>query len=162
MELNELMSSFAEKLGIEGIEVKDGVCALEIDGIPLQIAETAVGGALLATAVVGLPPPEKTEAFLDLLLEANTETFGPQDRALGKIRDTGDVVLQWRIPTRDVELDGFCAELEAFVNQVEQWRLARDGGEFPPRRGRSRRPRRGGGPVHQVRRERPRLHQRLG
>ena len=100
------------------------VCALEIDGIPLQIAETAVGGALLATAVVGLPPPEKTEAFLDLLLEANTETFGPQDRALGKIHDTGEVVLQWRIPTRDVELDGFCAELEAFVNQVEQWRLA--------------------------------------
>ena len=70
------------------------------------------------------PPPEKTEAFLDLLLEANTETFGPQDRALGKIHDTGEVVLQWRIPTRDVELDGFCAELEAFVNQVEQWRLA--------------------------------------
>ena len=69
-------------------------------------------------------PPEKTEAFLDLLLEANTETFGPQDRALGKIHDTGEVVLQWRIPTRDVELDGFCAELEAFVNQVEQWRLA--------------------------------------
>ena len=85
---------------------------------------TAVGGALLATAVVGLLPPEKTEAFLDLLLEANTETFGPQDRALGMLRDTGEVVLQWRIPTRDVELDGFCAELEAFVNQVEQWRLA--------------------------------------
>ena len=78
----------------------------------------------MAAGAGGLPPPEKTEAFLDLLLEANTETFGPQDRALGKIRDTGDVVLQWRIPTRDVELDGFCAELEAFVNQVEQWRLA--------------------------------------
>ena len=124
MELKELASAFAAKMGIDGLTVEDGVCALEIDGIPLQIAETAAGGALLATAVVGLPPPEKTEAFLDLLLEANTETLGPQDRALGKIRDTGDVVLQWRIPTRDVELDGFCAELEAFVNQVEQWRLA--------------------------------------
>ena len=124
MELKELTSAFAAKLGIEGLAVEDGVCALEIDGIPLQIAETAVGGALLATAVVGLPPPEKTEAFLELLLEANTETLGPQDRALGKLRDTGDVVLQWRIPTRDLELDGFCAELETFVNQVDQWRLA--------------------------------------
>ncbi len=124
MELKELTSAFAAKMGIDGLTVEDGVCALEIDGIPLQIAETAAGGALLATAVVGLPPPEKTEAFLDLLLEANTETFGPQDRALGKIHDTGEVVLLWRIPTRDVELDGFCAELEAFVNQVEQWRLA--------------------------------------
>ena len=89
MELKELTSAFAAKMGIDGLTVEDGVCALEIDGIPLQIAETAVGGALLATAVVGLPPPEKTEAFLDLLLEANTETFGPQDRALGKIHDTG-------------------------------------------------------------------------
>ena len=124
MELKELTSAFAAKLGIDGLTVEDGTCSLEIDGIPLQITETAAGGALLATAVVGAPPPEKTEAFLDLLLEANTETFGPQDRALGKLRDTGDVVLQWRIPTRDVELDGFCAELEAFVNQVEQWRLA--------------------------------------
>ena len=97
MELKELTSAFAAKMGIDGLTVEDGVCALEIDGIPLQIAETAVGGALLATAVVGLPPPEKTEAFLDLLLEANTETFGPQDRALGKIHDTGEVVLQWRI-----------------------------------------------------------------
>ena len=124
MELKELISAFAAKLGIEGLAAEDGVCALEIDGIPLQLAEMPDGKALVATAVVGLPPPEKTEAFLDLLLEANTETFGPQDRALGKVRDTGDVVLQWRIPTRDVELDGFCTGLEAFVNQVEQWRLA--------------------------------------
>ena len=27
------------------------------------------------------PPPEKTETFLELLLEANTETLGSQDRA---------------------------------------------------------------------------------
>ena len=128
MELKELTSAFAAKMGIDGLTVEDGVCALEIDGIPLQIAETAVGGALLATAVVGLPPPEKTEAFLDLLLEANTETFGPQDRALGKIHDTGEVVLQWRIPTRDVELDGFCAELEAFW----RWRTSAPPRKRPP------------------------------
>ena len=124
MELKELTTAFAAKMGIDGLAVEDGACTLEIDGIPLQIAETAAGGALLATAVVGPSPPEKTEAFLDLLLEANTETFGPQDRALGKIRDTGEIVLQWRVPTGDLELDAFCEGLEAFVNQVELWRLA--------------------------------------
>ena len=46
MELKELTSAFAAKLGIDGLAVQDGACALEIDGIPLQIAETAVGGAL--------------------------------------------------------------------------------------------------------------------
>ena len=124
MELKELISAFAAKLGIEGLAAEDGVCALEIDGIPLQIAEMPDGKALVATAVVGTPPPEKTEVFLTLLLEANTEMLGPQDRAFGKIHNTGEVVLQWRIPTRDLELEGFCAELETFVNQVEQWRLA--------------------------------------
>ena len=124
MELKELIPAFAAKLGIEGLAAEDGACALEIDGIPLQISETDAGRALVATAVVGSPPPEKTEAFLELLLEANTETLGSQDRALGKLHDTGEVVLQWRIPIRDLELEGFCAELETFVNQVEQWRLA--------------------------------------
>jgi len=124
MELKELISAFAAKLGIEGLAAEDGVCALEIDGIPLQIAEMPDGKALVASGIIGTPPLDKTEAFLELLLEANAETFGPQDRSLGKLRDTGDVVLQWRIPTRDLELDGFCAALEAFVNQVEQWRLA--------------------------------------
>ena len=56
MELKELTSAFAAKLGIDGLAVQDGVCALEIDGIPLQITETAAGEALLATAVVGPPP----------------------------------------------------------------------------------------------------------
>ena len=46
MELKELASAFAAKMGIDGLTVEDGVCALEIDGIPLQIAETAAGGAL--------------------------------------------------------------------------------------------------------------------
>ncbi len=124
MELKELIPAFAAKLGIEGLAAEDGVCALEIDGIPLQLAEMPDGKALVATAVVGTPPPEKTEVFLTLLLEANTETLGSQDRALGKIHATGELVLQWRVPTGDLELDGFCEGLEAFVNQVEQWRLA--------------------------------------
>ena len=144
-QFESLIADFAKMTGLPLSPDERGGCAFETDGLVITIqyraevddiasrfsaanrqtiAKAAVGGALLATAVVGLPPPEKTEAFLDLLLEANTETFGPQDRALGKIHDTGEVVLQWRIPTRDVELDGFCAELEAFVNQVEQWRLA--------------------------------------
>ena len=93
MELKELASAFAAKLGIDGLTVEDGVCALEIDGIPLQLAEMPDGKALVATAVVGTPPPEKTEAFLELLLEANTETLGSQDRALGKLHATGELVL---------------------------------------------------------------------
>ena len=64
MGLKELIPAFAAKLGIEGLAAEDGVCALEIDGIPLQLAEMPDGKALVATAVVGTPPPEQTAAFL--------------------------------------------------------------------------------------------------
>ena len=124
MELKELIPAFAAKLGIEGLAAEDGVCALEIDGIPLQLAEMPDGKALVASGIIGTPPLDKTEAFLELLLEANAETLGPQATAFGKLRDTGEIVMQWRVPTGDLELDAFCEGLEAFVNQVEVWRLA--------------------------------------
>ena len=40
MELKELMSAFAERLGIEGIEVKDGICSMTIDDIPMEFTES--------------------------------------------------------------------------------------------------------------------------
>ena len=124
MELNELIPAFAAKLGIEGLEVKDGSCSLEIDGIPMEMAEILEGKAIVVTAIIGPPPLEKTEAFFELLLEANTESLGMQAMAFGKLPDSSDLILQWRIPNQNLELEAFCTELEAFINRVEQWRQA--------------------------------------
>ena len=139
MELKELIPAFAVKLGIEGLAAEDGACALEIDGIPLQLAEMPDGKALVATAVVGTPPPEKTEAFLELLLEANTETLGSQDRALGKLHDTGR-----RIGAAVAHPDprsGVGRLLRGTRDVREPGRaVAAGAGELPSRRGRGRRP----------------------
>jgi len=124
MELNELIPAFAAKLGIEGLEVKDGSCSLEIDGIPMEVVEIPDFNALAVTAIIGPPPLEKTEAFLELLLEANAESLGMQDMAFGKLPDSSNLILQWRISTQNLELDPFCKELEKFINKVEQWRQA--------------------------------------
>ena len=124
MELNELIPAFAAKLGIEGLEVKDGSCSLEIDGIPLEIVEMLDGKALVLTAIIGPPPLEKTEAFYELLLAANAESLGMQAMALGKLPDSSDLILQWRLLTHDLQLESFCTDLEGFINKVEQWRQA--------------------------------------
>ena len=124
MELNELIPAFAAKLGIEGLEVKDGSCSMEIDGIPMEFADIPEVKALVLTAIIGPPPLDKTEAFLELLLEANAESLGMQAMALGKLPDSSNLILQWRIPTQNLELETFCTELEAFINKVEQWRQA--------------------------------------
>ena len=124
MELTELIPAFAAKLGIEGLEVKDGVCSMEIDGIHLEIVETLNGKTLVVSASIGMPPLEKPESFMELLLEANVESLGMDAMAFGRLHETGELVLQWRILTQTLELEAFCTDLEDFINKAEQWRQA--------------------------------------
>ena len=122
MELNELMSSFAEKLGIEGIEVKDGICSMTIDDIPMDFTESPDGLAVVGAAVIGEPPPEKREAFYEMLLQANTQLYGTQGIALGKSPDTGEIILIGGLPFKGLELQEFCKDLDEFVSKAEEWR----------------------------------------
>lgn len=122
MEPDELLPAFAARLGIEGLSVHDGACALEIDGMPVDIAPVPGDAALAVCAVLGKPPPEKEEIFLETLLEATIHFHSRDDMAFGLLSDTGDLVLQWRTPTAGLDLDTFCARLETFINRADQWR----------------------------------------
>ena len=124
MELNELMSAFAEKLGIEGIAVENGTCSLTIDDIPLEFTESPDGLAVVGAAVIGEPPPEKREAFYEMLLEANTQLYGTKGIALGKSPDTGEIMLIGGLPFKGLELQEFCKDLDEFVSKAEEWREA--------------------------------------
>ena len=122
MELKELMSAFAETLGIEGIEVKDGVCSMTIDDIPMEFTESPDGLAVVGVAVIGEPPPDKREAFYEMLLQANTQLYGTQGIALGKSPDTGEIALIGGLPFKGLELQEFCKDLDEFVSKAEEWR----------------------------------------
>ena len=150
---------------------------MTIDDIPMEFTESPGGEAVVGVAVIGEPPPEKREAFYEMLLEANTQVYGTQGIALSKLPDTGEIALIGGLPFKDLEIKEFCKCLDEFVSKAEEWRetlqvpgrvrqqgrgMARDGGELPSSRRGSRRPRRGSCPVYEVRRERPRLHERLG
>ena len=122
MELKELMSAFAERLGIEGIEVKDGICSMTIDDIPMDFTETPDGLAVVGVAVVGEPPPDKREAFYEMLLQANTQLYGTQGIALSRLPDTGEIGLIGGLPFKGLELKEFCKSLDEFINKAEEWR----------------------------------------
>ena len=122
MELNELMSAFAETLGIEGIEVKDGICSMTIDDIPMEFTESPGGEAVVGVAVIGEPPPEKREAFYEMLLQANTQLYGTQGIALSRLPDTGEIGLIGGLPFKGLELKEFCKSLDEFINKAEEWR----------------------------------------
>ena len=122
MELNELMSAFAEKLGIEGIAVENGTCSLTIDDIPMEFTESPDGLAVVGVAVIGEPPPEKREAFYEMLLEANTQLYGTKGIALSRLPDTGEIGLIGGLPFKGLELKEFCKSLDEFINKAEEWR----------------------------------------
>ena len=122
MELENLMSAFAEKLGIEGIEVKDGICSMTIDDIPMEFTESPGGEAVIGVAVIGEPPPEKREAFYEMLLQANTQLYGTQGIALGESPDTGEIILIGGLPFKGLEMEEFCKDLDEFVSKAEEWR----------------------------------------
>ena len=122
MELKELMSAFAETLGIDGIEVKDGICSMTIDDIPMEFTESPGGEAVVGVAVIGEPPPDKREAFYEMLLQANTQLYGTQGIALGISPDTGEVILIGGLPFKGLGLKEFCKDLDNFINKAEEWR----------------------------------------
>ena len=122
MELKELMTAFAETLGIEGIEVKEGICSMTIDDIPMEFTESPGGEAVVGVAVIGEPPPVKREAFYEMLLQANTQLYGTQGIALGKSPDTGEIILIGGLPFKGLELKEFCKDLDEFINKAEEWR----------------------------------------
>ena len=122
MELKELMSAFAETLGIEGIEVKDGVCSMTIDDIPMEFMESPGGEAVIGAAAIGEPPPDKREAFYEMLLKTNTQLYGTQGIALGKSPDTGEIILIGGLPFKGLEIKEFCKDLDEFVSKAEEWR----------------------------------------
>ena len=121
MELKELMSAFAETLGIEGIEVKDGICSMTIDDIPMEFTESPGGEAVIGVAVIGEPPPDKREAFYEMLLQANTQLYGTQGIALSRLPDTGEIGLIGGLPFKGLELKEFCKSLDEFINKAEEW-----------------------------------------
>ena len=122
MELKELMTAFAETLGIEGIEVKEGICSMTIDDIPMEFTESPGGEAVIGVAVIGEPPPDKREAFYEMLLQANTQLYGTQGIALGISPDTGEIILIGGLPFKGLEIEEFCKDLDEFVGKAEEWR----------------------------------------
>ena len=122
MELKELTTAFAAKMGIDGLTVEDGVCSMTIDDIPMDFTESPGGEAVIGAAVVGEPPPEKREAFYEMLLQANTQLYGTQGIALSRLPDTGEIGLIGGLPFKGLELKEFCKDLDEFVNKAEEWR----------------------------------------
>ena len=77
---------------------------------------------MVGVAVIGEPPPDKREAFYEMLLNANTQLYGTQGIALGISPDTGEIIMIGGLPFKGLEIEEFCKDLDEFVGKAEEWR----------------------------------------
>ncbi len=125
MEMKELLDGLAAHLGIDSLAIVDGEAALDIDGMPVLIAE-AQEDALLLSGLVGDPPPEGCEAFCNLMLEANASLFDAAACALARNPESGAYMLLKRLPKAALDPESFAKELAAFADTLSDWRESLD------------------------------------
>ena len=95
--------------------------ALEIDGMPLLIAEDR-NVAIVLTGFVGDPPAEGGEIFANMLLESTMGLMDTKAAALARNPETGAYALVERLAQDGLTMDGFSEALTDFVNRLETWR----------------------------------------
>ncbi len=116
MEFEKLIADFAERHNVADLTVKDGITALSIDDILVSIVSS--GNMLILSAELGERPAEGAAEFAELLLEANllNQAF------FAKNPDAENYIVVRRLPLPLLDGEAFDVALEAFVNQVEEWR----------------------------------------
>ena len=115
MEFNELIADFAERHKVEDLVSIDGAASLDIDGIIVTIVSR--DETLTISAEIGDPPAEGADAFSNMLLEANLQSGAYFAKSPGH----GPYFVIRRLPLSLTDGVSFDSELEAFVNNAENW-----------------------------------------
>ena len=124
MEFKELLTAFAAKYGIEGLDGADGVAELEVDGIRVELLEDPQTRSLVACAEIGLPPPDANGAFGAMMLKANFLLRATDGATLCQNPESDAYALVRPFPLALTDCESLAAGLESLVNQSENWRKA--------------------------------------
>ena len=124
MEFKELLSAFAAKYGVEGLDGADGAAALDVDGVSVELLDDPQTQCVLACAEIGLPPPDANGMFGTMMLQANFMLRGTEGATLCQNPETHAYALVRPFPLALTDVESFGAGLESLVNQTENWRKA--------------------------------------
>ena len=123
MSYEELVEKFAAKYGIDGLAAENGVAAMVIDGVKVELISDEDAGCAVIYAEIGYPPPDANGRFGEMMLKANHLFLGTNGGTLCQNPETDAYVLMRPVPL--VQLEGeeaVGAILEETLAQVERWR----------------------------------------
>ena len=120
MEFNDLLSRFADRYAVEGIDAEDGVAVLSVDGTEVTFREDATGGAVILAAEIGEMPPDARGIFASVALQANYAAVG--GTALCVDAETDLLSVATSLPLAVADVDSLSAAVETLVDTAEEWR----------------------------------------
>ena len=124
MEFKELITAFAAKYGIKGLDGTDGVVELDVEGVRVELLDDHHSHRLFACAEIGHPPPDANGAFGAMMLQANFLLRATEGATLCQNPETHAYALVRPFPLALTDVASLAAGLESLVNQVENWRKA--------------------------------------
>ena len=122
MSYEELVERFAAKYGIDGLAAENGVAAMVIDDVKVELISDEDAGCVVIYAEIGYPPPDANGRFGEMMLKANHLYLGTNGGTLCQNPETNAYVLMRPVPL--ARLDGeeaFGAIVEETLAQVERW-----------------------------------------
>lgn len=123
MNFPELMAALAAKVGLpEFPAAAEGGLRIDVDGMELSFVERPETDDVLVMAEVGQTPPEGRELLYQTLLAAMEPEGGLDGLVFSCDVERNVVRLHRRLPLRLLDAESFVAAVEAFVNQLEEWR----------------------------------------
>lgn len=124
MTINELMTGFAEKIGlVESIEIdEDGLCSFDVGDATVMVQGLDEIGVLSLSADVGEPPPERLEQLYGELLKANFNFTGTKGATLSLEPHTGKVHLCRCASYASLDADRMMMFVLDFVTVLADWR----------------------------------------
>ena len=122
MEYDELIRAFAEKHGIDGMEVLDGAAALDVDGMRIAFLHDESARALVLLGNVGAPPPEGESRFGAILMQANYLFRGSDGATFTQNPETKVYALVRSLPLALLDASSLTDAVETFANTLERWR----------------------------------------
>ena len=123
MSYEELVEKFAAKYGIDGLSAENGVAAMVIDGVKVELISDEEAGCAVIYAEIGYPPPDANGRFGEMMLKANHLFLGTNGGTLCQNPETDAYVLMRPVPLARLEgEEAMGAILEETLSQVERWR----------------------------------------
>ena len=122
MEYDELIRAFAEKHGIDGMEILDGAAALDVDGMRIAFLHDESARALVLLGDIGAPPPEGESRFDAILMQANYLFRGSDGATFTQNPETKDYALVHSLPLALIDASSLADAVETFANTLERWR----------------------------------------